>query len=79
MSDQTDFSIVIILVVGLYFYLNYIKGQIKLKNDYYNRKCNPVTLFLSSINSNAEESIKQFSSCVTDFNDKKIADASTKS
>jgi len=71
MSDQTDFSIVIILVVGLYFYLNYIKGQIKLKNDYYNRKCNPINLFLTSINSNTEDSIGKFSSCVNEFNNKK--------
>ena len=72
MSDQTDCTIIIISIIGLIFYLNFIKGQIKIKEDYLNEKCNPVRLFLSSINSTADEGVSNFSSCVNSFKPKTV-------
>jgi len=72
MSDSTDCNIIIVISLGLIFYLFYLKGNIRIKNDWLNIKCNPITLFLSSINSDPIESIGTFSSCVNDFTSKTL-------
>ena len=68
MSDSGDRNIVMVLMTGLFFYMFYIKGNIKIKNDWLNVKCNPLKLFLTSINSDPVESIGTFSECVNQFN-----------
>ena len=64
MSDTTDLSIILILIGGLIVYIYYVKNSINAKYDFNNMKCNPVNLFLKSINSYAEESIDNFAECV---------------
>ncbi len=68
MSDTTDRNIILVIVVVLIFFLVFIKGSIKLKNDWINIKCNPIRLFLNSINDDPAESTATFSNCVNDFN-----------
>ena len=64
MSDSTDFTIVIILLFGLIIYVLFINKIIKAYYDINNIKCNPVNLFLKSINAEASESIDDFAECV---------------
>jgi len=67
MSDTTDRNIILVIVVGLIFFLLFVKGSIKLKNDWINVKCNPIRLFLNSINDDPAEGTATFSNCVNDF------------
>jgi hypothetical protein len=64
MSDSTDFSIVIILLFGFTFYVYYLRKIIDAVYDINNIKCNPVNLFLKSINEEPSESINNFAECV---------------
>jgi hypothetical protein len=64
MSDSTDFSIVIILLFGFTFYVFYLRKIIDAVYDINNIKCNPVNLFLKSINAEPSESINNFAECV---------------
>jgi len=66
-SDSTDLGIIIILIIGLILYILYVQIIISTKFDIYSTKCNPVNLFLKSINSDHAESIKEFSECVKEF------------
>lgn len=70
MSDSTDRNIIMVITIGILLYLFYIKGNIKIKNDWLNVKCNPVKLFLKSINTDPVESVGTFSDCVNEFNSK---------
>ena len=67
MSDITDRNIIIILVTGLIVYLVYIRGVLKAKKDIKRNKCNPVTLFLQSINADEETGVQNFQTCVNDL------------
>jgi hypothetical protein len=64
MSDTTDLSIIIVLVIGLIVYIHFIKRIIYAKYDINNIKCNPVNLFLKSINADTTDSINNFAECV---------------
>ena len=64
MSDTTDLSIIIILMVLLTLYIYYVRKTIDAKYDINNIKCNPINLFLKSINAEPEESIDNFAECV---------------
>ena len=64
MSDTTDLSIIIILIVLLTLYIYYVRKTIDAKYDINNIKCNPVNLFLKSINAEPSESINNFAECV---------------
>lgn len=64
MSDTTDLSIILILLVVLYVYVSYVRKMIDAKYDIFNTKCSPVNLFLKSINSDPSEGINDFTECV---------------
>ena len=64
MSDSSDLSIIIILLFGFGFYVYYLRKMIDAKYDINNMKCNPVNLFLKSINAEPSESINNFAECV---------------
>jgi hypothetical protein len=64
MSDSTDFTIVIVLLFGFIFYVYYLRKIIDALYDINNIKCNPVNLFLKSINAEPSESINNFAECV---------------
>lgn len=64
MSDSTDFTIVIVLLFGFSFYVYYLRKIIDALYDINNIKCNPVNLFLKSINAEPSESINNFAECV---------------
>ena len=64
MSDNTDLSIIIILLFGFIIYVYYIRKTIDAKYDIHNIKCNPVNLFLKSINAEPSETIDDFAECV---------------
>lgn len=64
MSDSTDFTIIIVLLFGFTFYVYYLRKIIDALYDINNIKCNPVNLFLKSINEEPSESINNFAECV---------------
>lgn len=64
MSDSTDFTIIIVLLFGFVFYVYYLRKIIDSIYDIHNIKCNPVNLFLKSINAEPSESINNFAECV---------------
>lgn len=64
MSDSTDFTIIIVLLFGFIFYIYYLRKIIDAIYDINNIKCNPVNLFLKSINAEPSESIDSFAECV---------------
>jgi hypothetical protein len=64
MSDSTDFTIIIVLLFGFTFYVYYLRKIIDAVYDINNIKCNPVNLFLKSINAEPSESINSFAECV---------------
>ena len=72
MGDSGDRNIIMVIALGLLLYLFFIKGNIKIKNDWLNVKCSPIKLFLDSINSDPVESVGAFSECVNEFNKKLI-------
>ena len=67
MSDSTDLSIIIILLFGLFAYVIYVRRMIDAKYDINSIKCNPVNLFLKSINADTTDSIDNFAECVQLF------------
>ena len=67
MSDSTDFGIIIMLIVGLILYVIYIRNLIDSKYDINSIKCNPINLFLKSINTDMQESTNNFAECVQLF------------
>jgi hypothetical protein len=71
MSDSTDLSIVLIIIVGYIIYIFYIKKIIFAKYDINNIKCNPVNLFLKSINADSADNINDFAECVQILNPNK--------
>ena len=79
MSDSTDLGIIIVLIVGLILYVVYIRKMIDSKYDINSIKCNPINLFLKSINADMQESTNNFAECVQLFGpDKKdVTDTST--
>jgi hypothetical protein len=64
MSDATDMSIIILLIFMLIIYMFYVTRIISAKYDVNNTKCDPLNLFLNSINSESSESIDNFAECV---------------
>jgi len=64
MSDTTDLSICILLLVGFGIYVSYVRKMIDAKYDIHNIKCNPINLFLKSIDADTSESINNFAECV---------------
>ena len=68
MSDTTDLNIIIVLATGYIVYLFYIKNIVKSTQDLKYYKCNPVNLFLQSINADETTGIKNFQTCVSQFN-----------
>lgn len=73
MSDTTDLSIILILLVILYVYVSYVRKMIDAKYDIFNTKCSPVNLFLKSINSEPSEGINNFAECVQLFNPQNLS------
>lgn len=64
MSDSTDLGIIIMLIVGLLIYVIYIRKLIDSKYDIHSIKCNPINLFLNSIDADMKESTNDFAECV---------------
>jgi uncharacterized membrane protein len=64
MSDNTDLSIIIIILFSFIIYVYYVRRTIDAKYDIHNIKCNPINLFLKSINEDPEQSIDNFAECV---------------
>jgi hypothetical protein len=71
MSDMTDLSIIFIIIFGYIAYIYYIKKIIYAKYDINNIKCNPVNLFLKSINADSADNIDDFAECVQLLNPNK--------
>jgi hypothetical protein len=64
MSDITDLTIVIILMVILICYTSYLRVLIEATFNINNVKCNPLNLFIKSINADSPDSIDDFAECV---------------
>jgi hypothetical protein len=67
MSDITDRNIILVLVTAFIVYLFYIRGVVKAKKDIKRNKCNPVTLFLQSINADEATGVQSFQTCVNEL------------
>jgi len=67
MSDTSDRNFVLIMFIGVYFYMLTIQTRISLKNDWDNTKCNPLNLFTSSFYQTEEESYNKFGNCIKEF------------
>ena len=67
MSDTSDRNFVLIMFIGVYFYMLTIQTRISLKNDWDNTKCNPLNLFTSSFYQTEQESYNQFGNCIKEF------------
>ena len=67
MSDSTDLGIIILLILGLLIYVLYVRKMIDSKYDIHSIKCNPINLFLKSINADMQESTNNFAECVQLF------------
>ena len=68
---MTDLSIIFIIIFGYIAYIYYIKKIIYAKYDINNIKCNPVNLFLKSINADSADNIDDFAECVQLLNPNK--------
>lgn len=64
MSDTTDLGIIIILLSILFVYVIYVRKLINAKYDINNTKCNPLNLFLKSIDAESSEGIDNFAECI---------------
>jgi hypothetical protein len=64
MSDTTDLSIIVILLVGLIGYITYVRKVIESLYDINSNKCNPLSLFLKSIDADSADTIDNFAECV---------------
>ena len=69
MSDTTDLGIIIILVFGLIINTFYVRRLIDSKYDINSIKCNPINLFLKSINEDPRDSVNSFGECVQLFSE----------
>ena len=67
MSDTSDRNFVLVMFIGVYFYMLTIQTKISLKNDWDNTKCNPLNLFTSSFYQTEQESSNQFGNCIKEF------------
>ena len=67
MSDTSDRNFVIIMFIILYAYMLNIQKRISVKDDWSNKKCNPLNLFTSSLYDTQEESNKKFGTCIKEF------------
>ena len=64
MSDSTDLSIILILVIGLILYVTYIRKIIDAQYTIQNKNCNPITMFINSINADPVDAVNNFGECV---------------
>jgi hypothetical protein len=64
MSDQSDRNIVITVFVIAFFYMNYLRIKIDIKNDWENMKCNPMNLWTSSFFKDPKTANSNFNSCI---------------
>ena len=64
MSDSTDLSIILILVIGLILYVIYLRKIIDAQYTIQNKNCNPVTMFINSISADPVDAVNNFGECV---------------
>jgi competence protein ComGC len=64
MSDSTDLSIILILVIGLILYIIYVRKIIDAQYMIQNKNCNPITMFINSINAYPADGVNNFAECV---------------
>jgi hypothetical protein len=68
MSDVTDFSIILVIIFGLIVYVSYVRKLIDAQYTINDKNCNPVTLFLNSIDADPGDSVNNFANCVRSLN-----------
>ena len=64
MSDSTDLSIILILVIGMILYVIYLRKVIDAQYTIQNKNCNPITMFINSINADPNDAVNNFGECV---------------
>jgi hypothetical protein len=64
MSDSTDLSIILILVIGMILYVIYLRKVIDAQYTIQNKNCNPITMFINSINADPIDAVNNFGECV---------------
>jgi len=64
MSDSTDLSIILILVIGMILYVIYLRKVIDAQYTIQNKNCNPITMFINSINADPVDAVNNFGECV---------------
>jgi hypothetical protein len=63
-KDEAHLFIFMILYILYIIYLIYMQNMSVVKGDWTNYKCNPLFLFIDSINSTPEESTQNFKNCI---------------
>jgi hypothetical protein len=64
MSDQADCNIVVFVFLFSFFYLNYLRIKIDIKNDWENMRCNPMNLWTSSFFKDEATANSNFNKCI---------------
>jgi hypothetical protein len=77
MSDTTDLSIILLLLLSLTVYVLYVRKLINATYNISNTKCNPVNLFLKSIDAESSEGIDNFAECIQLLNPNSTNPAAT--
>jgi hypothetical protein len=72
MSDQSDRNIVIFVFVFAFFYLNYLRIKINIRNDWENMRCNPMNLWTSSFFKDAKTANNNFNTCINSLSAESI-------
>jgi hypothetical protein len=72
MSDQSDRNIVIFIFVFAFFYLNYLRIKIDIRNDWENMRCNPMNLWTSSFFKDPKTANANFNTCINSLSSESI-------
>ena len=65
MSEDGAHLCIFIMLYTLYMvYLIYIQNMTIVKSDWQNYKCNPLFLFIDSINNTPKDSTQNFKNCI---------------
>jgi len=67
MSDNFNRTLVILIFVASYMYMNFVSLQIRTRSGWSNLTCNPLNLFANSLFQSQEKSNEEFERCVVNL------------
>ena len=72
MNDTTNCVIIIIIFGFLFYYLAIVLKKMKVIEKTNKKICDPIQLFLHSLNQDVNDSINSFKNCVNLYDDQKV-------